>query len=137
MSSRVIWEGLDAFRDSLRDMARNFGNDGSSIVEETVARAANELRQGYPERTGELRSKVRTQIDRGVNGVIGIVRNTSPLAFIFEHGTQARHTKLGANRGSMPPGHVFIPIAARNRRRMYEQLKAMIEAAGFRVSGDV
>jgi hypothetical protein len=33
-----------------------------------------------------------------------IVINRAKHAAIFENGTQARHTAIGANRGSMPPG---------------------------------
>src|SRR5262249_57365104 len=49
--------------------------------------------------------------------------NKANDAHLFENGTQARHTSLGAFRGSMPPGHVFVPIAEERRREAIEQIK--------------
>jgi hypothetical protein len=55
---------------------------------------------------------------------------------MFENGTQARHTALGASRGAMPPGHVFIPVAAAERRAMYKDLAQVVADEGLEVSGD-
>jgi hypothetical protein len=72
------------------------------------------------------------------SGIVSyLVRNPAKHAAIFEFGTQARHTKLGANRGSMPPGHVFLPIVQQRRRTMYLRLKDMLVRFGFnQVFGD-
>jgi hypothetical protein len=59
----------------------------------------------------------------------------SPLAFIYENGTQVRHTELGYNRGRMPPAHVFVPAMIRHRKRMYELLREMLKRKGLKVTG--
>ena len=65
------------------------------------------------------------------------VKNVAPHANIFENGTQARHTRIGANRGSMPPGHVFVPRIVRARHRLTQELKDMVaRTTGAQVSGD-
>jgi hypothetical protein len=63
------------------------------------------------------------------------VVNRSPHAWMFENGTQARHTAIGANRGAMPPGHVFIRIAIIKRKQMYAQLRGLLERHGLKVTG--
>ena len=60
-----------------------------------------------------------------------VVRNRNPLAGIFEYGTQARHTKIGANRGSMPPGHVFVPRMQQARVVLVSRLAALVERHGL------
>jgi hypothetical protein len=65
-----------------------------------------------------------------------VVKNTAPHAILFELGTQARHTKIGANRGSMPPGHVFVPRIVKARRKLTADLKAMVAAHGAVVTGE-
>ena len=72
----------------------------------------------------------------GAYGVGVVVTNTSPHAWMFENGTQVRHTRIGANRGAMPPGHVFIPEAERQRRQMFGAFKDMLEREGLVVTGD-
>jgi hypothetical protein len=56
---------------------------------------------------------------------------------MFENGTMVRHTRIGANRGAMPPGHVFVPTAIRHRAAMYRNLRDMLEREGLLVTGNV
>jgi len=72
----------------------------------------------------------------GAFSVTAKVQNTAKHAWLFENGTQARHTDLGANRGSMPPGHVFIPIIIRRRRVMFEVLRRVLTEHGLLASGE-
>ena len=98
--------------------------------------AASDIRAAYPVRTGNLRDHV--VVSQGVGGQYGtavIVKNTAKHAWLFENGSQARHTDIGANRGSMPPGHVFVPAVRRARRGMYIDLGEMLEREGLHVSG--
>ena len=75
-------------------------------------------------------------MDSGKYSAGAIVKNRAKHAYIFENGTQARHTGLGYNRGAMPPGHVFIPEIVRRRRGMYEKLAEMLRQHGLQVPGD-
>jgi hypothetical protein len=68
-------------------------------------------------------------------GTAAVVVNKAKHAWIFESGTQARHNDIGANRGSMPPGHVFVPGVMSKRAEMYRNLGKMVEAHGLIVTG--
>lgn len=135
MPNRVVWEGLEELKAQLRQLPADLAAEASSIVLDAAQGAKTDM--VYPRRTGNLADHVTVStVSAGTFGAAAIVRNTSPHAAIYENGTQARHTALGANRGSMPPGHVFVPAVMRNRRRMYERLKALLVSHGLVVSGD-
>lgn len=137
MSATVRWDGLDELRAELRRLPADLADDASDIVTGAADAAKTEMYDAYPERTGNLRQHLTVgSRSAGRYGAAAVVKNTSPHAWLFENGSQARHTDLGANRGSMPAGHVFIPIAIRWRRRMYGQLKSLLERHGLQVSGD-
>lgn len=138
MSTSVKWTGIDEFREWLKSLPLDAGNEAAKIVQGEANAAAFQIRSRYPSRTGNLLRNVL--VSRRVNraGVVSyVVRNPAKHAAIFEYGTQARHTKLGAYRGSMPPGHVFIPIILQRRRAMYLRLKDLLVRFGFsKVFGD-
>ena len=137
MSAKVTWSGLDELREALRRLPTDMADDAGDIVLGAAEAAKTEIVAAYPRRTGNLKNHVYVRKSAaGPYGAGAIVTNTAPHAFIFENGTQARHTKIGANRGSMPPGHVFIPIVMRRRRTMYEQLKSLLVRHGLMVSGN-
>lgn len=136
-NNRIRWDGLDELRDALRRLPEELRGEGSEIVVTNATGAKTEIVEKYPDRTGNLRGRVTLGLDSGSRfGAGAVVKNTAKHAYIFENGSQARHTALGANRGTMPPGHVFIPTVMRWRRRMYDQLKALLERHGLSVSGD-
>jgi hypothetical protein len=133
----VKWSGLDELIADLRHLPADLALEASGIVVSAGNDAAQAIRDAYPERTGDLKNHVIVvPIDLGSFGAGVAVKNTSKLAYIFENGTQARHTSIGANRGSMPPGHVFVPRIIRYRRAMYDALKDLLVRHGLRVSGD-
>ena len=138
MSTSVKWTGIDEFREWLQSLPSDAAGEADHIVQGEANYAALQIRRRYPSRTGNLLRNVL--VNRRVNrqGVVSyVVRNPAKHAAIFEYGTQARHTKLGANRGSMPPGHVFIPIVLQRRRTMFLLLKDMLVRFGFdKVFGD-
>jgi hypothetical protein len=130
----LVIHGLNELIEELRHLPASLVGDASPIVTDSAEAAKAEIVANYPNRTGELRSKVTVQvIAAGPFGTAMAVRNSSKLAYIFENGTQARHTALGANRGSMPPANVFIPAVMRHRRTMYERLKEVLTRAGLLV----
>lgn len=136
-NNRLMFEGLEELRAALRDLPAELVGEASSIVMGAAEEASTAIVAAYPNRTSNLRDHVTISTQAaGRFGTAAVVKNTSKLAYIFENGTQARHTSLGANRGSMPPGHVFIPRVIKARRRMYEHLKALLQRAGLVVSGD-
>lgn len=136
MSVRFTIEGLAELQRDLLKLPGDLAEKSAAKVTFHAAVAASRIRDGYPRRTGNLASKVKVSTKQDGVSVVASVTNTSPHAWIFENGTQVRHTDTGANRGAMPPGHVFIPIVAQERRAMYEDLVEIVKAAGLEVSGD-
>ena len=136
--NRFEWSGLAELQADLRTLPVDLTADASPIVDNAAELAKAEIIQRYPRRTGKnLRAKVTSKpLIRGAYAVGVQVVNSSKLAWIFENGSQARHTTLGANRGSMPPGHVFIPAITRHRRTMYGLLKDLLVRHGLAVTGD-
>lgn len=135
--NRIVWDGLDELRAELRKLPAELADEASGIVLQHADGAAQEIKAAYPSRTGNLRNGMAViRSAAGRFGVGAIVRNRAPHAWIFENGTQARHASIGANRGSMPPGHVFIPRVIKWRHRMYGALKAMLVRHGLVVSGE-
>lgn len=130
------WQGLHELYEGLRQLPEDLTGEASHIIEAAKNGAEAEIKAGYPSRTGDLRDHLSSTLERSGFAVIGRIVNSSKLAWIFEHGTEARHNALGANRGTMPAGHVFIPIVQRKRRQMYEQLKDVLRRAGLAVSGN-
>ncbi len=138
MSAGVFGSDLDELRALLRALPADLAQRGGDIVAGKTDEAATAIYDAYPDRTGHLRGGVKYTITRSQYGAVGTLKNTSKLAWIFENGTQARHTAIGADRGSMPAGKVFVPIVIVKRREMYEELKAMLQdhPLGLEVSGD-
>lgn len=137
MANTVIWNGLKELQDELRQLPEACTGEAGKLIEGTVNGVAVAIKGAYPVRTGNLRDHlvIKPLTKHGL--VVGAaVTNTAKHANIFENGTQARHTSLGANRGSMPPGHVFVPRIVRARRVLTEQLKEMVARHGATVSGD-
>ena len=136
MSNRLAFDGLAELRAALRNLPAELTGEASRIVEATTNAVAVEVRSEYGKHvvTGNLQAGVVVaHVDRGKFVATGIVKSTAKHAAIFEIGTQARHTDLGANRGAMPPGNIFVPIAIRRRRAMEQALKNMIERHGLQV----
>lgn len=139
MSASVRWNGLEELRAALRNLPKDLAGEASSIVQRAAADAAQEIRAGYQahRRTGNLAEHVKVEaLSVGPFGAGMAVKSTAKHAQIFERGTELRHTSLGANRGAMPPGRVFVPAVIRRRRTMYERLKALLISHGLTVRGD-
>lgn len=137
MSNNRLDLGLDELREALRNLPAELTGEASRIVQAAANGAAAQIKAAYPRRTGNLGDGVTVETISGGQFTAGaIVKNTSKHAFIFENGTQARHTAIGANRGSMPPGHAFVPAIIRKRRWMDEQHIDLLRRHGLTVEGD-
>lgn len=137
MSVRVTWSGLSEQIEEWRRLPDVFSTQAEHIQQEEANAAAFAIRSRYPVRTGNLRKGVVIRrFLRKAGHVVFDVKNVAKHATIFELGTQARHNKIGANRGSMPPGRVFYPIALQRQRTMFLRLIEMVTRAGFTVTED-
>jgi hypothetical protein len=138
MSARVRWEGLEELQATLRELPATLTAEATGIVETAAASARDDMYAAYPRRTGTLRDglAVATPVASAA-GVVVVLQNRAKDAGWFEKGTQVRHTKLGANRGAMPPGHVFWPRFYRWRRTMWTNLAELVRREGLTVTGAV
>lgn len=144
MSVSTEWTGIDEFREWLQNLPRDAAVEAGRIVEAEATYAAFQIRglYGAHVHTGTLQKRVTVNKKVTREGVvIWNVRSGSPLAWIFEFGTEARHyiTVHGVKKliGKMPPAHIFITVIIGRRRIMYLKLKDMLVRFGFtNVFGD-
>lgn len=140
MSWALRFDGLEEFKADLRRLPEELAEEGGAIVENHAEEAAAAIKQSYPRVTGNLREGMEVEHFHTPFGTTSVVRNRAPHAFIFENGTEARHyfTDGGVKKevGRMPPGHVFVPIIIRYRRRMNDALKALMTDKGLEVLDD-
>jgi hypothetical protein len=135
-NNRLKFDGLEQLKLDLRRLPKEMRDDAQDIVLDSANEGAGDARSHYPRRTGNLADGIEVQQLTGSSAFAGaVVKNKAKLAFIFENGTQARHNDIGANRGTMPAGNVFVPAMIRARRKMYERLKAMMRSKGLKVTG--
>jgi hypothetical protein len=135
-SVRLSFDGLSDLIAALKALPDALAAEAGKDVHDAANRAAEEVIAAYPEVTGNLKQHVKVVTkNAGRYGVVAQVRSTAKHADLYEFGTQARHTALGYNRGTMPPAKKFVPIMARYRRRMQDRLIKVVEAEGFTVRG--
>lgn len=146
MSASIKWEGFFELQQELRNLPEHLAQHAESIVQQAATQAHAEIHAKYSEHrhSGTLANRLRVEkISTSRFGAAWRVRSMSPLAWIFENGTQARHTALGWNRGAMwkgrhsrPPGKVFVPAVMRHRRSMYRRLVDLLKSTGATVTGE-
>ena len=137
MASRVVLEGLEQFKQALRNMPEHLREDATDIVRETADRAKGAVQAAYPEGpTGNLRRGVTKQEEHSRFGASAVVRSRAKHSHLYERGSNVRRTRRGWNRGTMPQApqqNRMIPIVVRHRKQMVEKLKDLVRLAGFKV----
>lgn len=139
MSNNRLDLNLAELREALRNLPSELAGEASNVVEGAANGAAVAIRSTYGShrRSGTLQDSVVVEHSNpGPFAAGAVVKATAKHAHLYEWGTQARHTAIGANRGSMPPAHAFVPAVVKARRGMYEKLKDLLERHGLVVSGD-
>lgn len=138
MPIRLEFEGLDDLREALKRLPQELAEKASTVVKETAQQVGSDVIANYPDRSGNLRSGVSVKVTGSSVSTTGIVRSASPHAHLYENGTARRQTDRGYNRGVMPrgPNDALVGVrAGRARRKMYDQLKDVVQQAGdFTVS---
>ena len=136
MSNRIVWDGLEELRAGLRALPATLTTAGGTAADAHGADAEREIRANYPATAASLSAGVTSERQDPSRFTVKLrISNTHPLAYIFEIGTAARHTQIGANRGAMRPGKAFLPVMERERARMYEDLRVVLEREGLVASG--
>jgi len=143
MSASVEIVGLDDLIRDLRNLPRELADEASVIIERAATTAYNQISANYAAHqvTGNLVNHMRQTEQRSTFGTSVNVSNTAKHAYWYENGTNARHyytKKNGVKHmvGAMPPRHAFIPVISRNRIRMYDELKRLMERHGLEVKTD-
>jgi hypothetical protein len=139
---RVEMTGLQELQDALKRLPQDLTYEATSILAAHAEEAYRQIYDKYPVREYG-RKRGRGNLRRGLTlrnytdrfSVFAVLRNTANHAYIYEHGTEMRHTARGQSRGAMPPGRVFIPIALRQKRIAVEALKELVRRHGFAVNG--
>ncbi len=152
MGVRLSFDGMDEFREGLRNLPQALASQAAQVVQGSAEQAGQAIRSNYPIRQtnlhpgprrkspwyppGNLHNRVTvTNQSSGVSARY-VVKSSAPHAHLFENGTGRRSTQSGANRGSMPAapiGERMIPVVIRVRARMVSQLVEIVKAAGFTV----
>ena len=136
MPTTLTIAGLQELRLQLRNLPKHLAQEAQGIVTSHAEAAADKIRNAYPIVTGNLKKGVKVdRVTKSEAGAAARVRSTSRHSHLFEYGTQARHTKIGANRGAMPAKPTFIPIVTRERREMVEDLIGLVQSEGLTVTG--
>lgn len=133
----VTWHNLDAFKRELAAQPETLTQRSEPIVAQASVKAADEVRAGYSSphlRQGVSATPMPTEKPTVITWK---VRNSAPHAHLYEYGTETvRITGTGAERGRMPAHPVFFPAVGPAGRSMVDELKRMVTAEGYRVSGD-
>lgn len=126
VSGSFSWKGLKEFRAMLVKLPDALLDQGKPIMRASAARAKTRMYDRYPKITGKLASGL-TLTEKGSGHAFGVrLTNRTFYAHMFEYGT-----KYAA------PGRVFIPIRDQEQRAMYDELRALLVAHGFKVSGSM
>ena len=146
-SNKFTFQGLDELRAKLRALPPELTGEASKIVEGEANGAAATVKAVYGQHavTGNLRDKlvVNHTAPTGFTAK-SVVRSNSPLAWLFDNGSQARHYITASGKthatgkmwGKTPPTHIFARTMSRARRSMHEKLAAMLERHGAVVTRD-
>jgi hypothetical protein len=135
-NARLRIDGLDDFKTQLRKLVPESAEEAETFIHGRAADAVNAMAAGYAGhvRAGTLANGLSITVEHsGRYGVGVVVTNRAKHAWMFENGTDARHTAIGANRGSMPAAHVFIPEMERARRAVRVFLIELLTRQGLTV----
>lgn len=130
----MVWHGLEEFRAQLRQVPKNCSGESARIIEGGVNGAFVTISTVYGKHryTGTLQDRLTiTPMRQKGELTTGLVlKSGSPLAWIFDNGTQARHWKSGKSTGKMwartPPTHIFLKTIIKTRREITDKLHGMV-----------
>jgi hypothetical protein len=151
-ANRFKIDGLFELKQALRDLPKELTDDAQAIIFESADQAGASLTANYPVRRtglnpglkrkspwfapGRLQKSVRVIKEAGQFTTTARVKSNDPIAWLYDHGSEARHHDSGKLVGRMPPTFLFIKTMIRYRRAMYDQLRALLESKGIKVTGE-
>jgi len=130
------WTGIQELVDQFATLAQDLTTAAAPEVEAAAQAAKQTIYAGYPTRTGNLKDHLAVVVHTDATRTEAVVINTSPHAAVFERGSQARHTAIGAYRGSMQANPLFSATLIRARRGLYAgPIPRVLEGMGLQVTG--
>jgi len=136
---------MEELRETLRNLPDALKHDAEEIVHGAVDAAEAEIYAAYGQKSGNLRRGLKQEVvASNPFGITVRLKNTAKHAWLWDNGTEARHYttetgaihETGAMWGKTAPPHTFVRGASKWRRRMYEQLRTMLEDHGLLTRGD-
>lgn len=139
--SQFVWHGMREYLAELQKLPAEARAEAAKAIEGEVNAAYVTVKRVYLDHkfTGTLAR--RLTISPMAGGVV--LRSGSPIAWLFDNGSKARHytgtDKRGrvfsnADRGAMwghtPPTHVFASAVAKGRRTLTRKFKEMLLRRG-------
>jgi hypothetical protein len=142
--NRFVFDGLEELKEELRNLPSELAAEAGAIVTSNAEAAVADVRVTYAAHvaSGHLLKGLFISTSSSAFGAGALVRNSSPIAWIFENGSQARHWKGGKGTGAMwgktsqPPTHTFIRAMMKHRARMYDDLRWLLKRHGLDVTGE-
>lgn len=136
MSAHVTWDGLAEYQEQLRQLPEACLGEAVKLIEGETNAAYVRIATVYAQHrfTGTLLRLLKlVPISSGGRLTGGrTLRSGSPLAWLFDNGSQARHWKSGKSTGEMwgttsnPPTHTFSGTVGRARRRLATQFHDLL-----------
>jgi hypothetical protein len=133
----MVWDGFQEYLDELRKLPEDCAVEAANLTESGVNAAYQTISQVYGQHrfTGTLQSRLRIKTVRVGRLIKGLVLESgSPIAWLFDNGSQARHWASGKSTGKMwgrtAPTHIFAKTVARERRKLTQQFKDMLLRRG-------
>lgn len=132
------WRGMDELQKELRALPEESKSEAEKIIEGHVNAAYVTIKRVYEAHrfTGTLSNRLTiSPIRKSGQLVAGLVlRSGSPLAWLFDNGSMARHyvTENGVTHvtGRMPARHIFGRTVGFAKRRVLQDLKDMLLRRG-------
>lgn len=147
----VVIDGLDELREALQNLPDALQAEAERVVLQSAERTASTVRAAYQ----QVRSPLETYTTKGgikkarkhladavevttrgreTGAAVARVTVNAPHAHWFEFGTQARQWEGGKSTGAAPARPTLVPTAIRNRREMVDDLIAVVERTGLKVT---
>jgi hypothetical protein len=137
--STMVWRGLREYLAELQKLPEEAKAEAAKQIEGEVNAAYVTVKRVYldHQHTGTLAK--RLTIAPMAGGLV--LRSGSPIAWLFDNGSKARHWATGKSTGAMwgktPPTHIFAATVAKGRRRLTLLFKEMLKRRGAAtVTGD-
>jgi hypothetical protein len=138
MTTSMEWHGLKELREELRRLPEDSRAEAEKVVEGHVNAAYVTIKRVYEAHrvTGTLstRLSISPLTTRGVMTTGLTLRSGSPLAWLFDHGSEARHyvSVHGVKHllGRMPARPVFSRTVGFTKRQIRQALTDMLRRRG-------